>query len=233
MNAVDWVLFSVDPVIFTFHLGELSVLLVKREREPYKNMWGLPGGCVDKSVCSDLVEALRLKLKQKTGIDHLFFEQLATYGSDSMDPRGWSVTTVYLTLIHESEVDFKSLESTEPMMWMSLDEVKTLPEMAFWHRKIINEAFTRLRDKSLYTDLPVNFMPEKFTYPALKSAYEKITGIEITRQSFSRRMDSANIFEDTGEREKGKNRPSPLYRKSQRGGAYVFPGSIRGVKGEE
>jgi 8-oxo-dGTP diphosphatase len=233
MKDVDWVLFSVDPVIFTFHEGELSVLLVRRENEPYKNLWGLPGGRVDKTTCADLGEALRLKLKQKTGIDNLFFEQLGTYGSDSMDPRGWSVTTAYLALIHEEELNFASSDSTEAMMWMSLDKVGALPKLAFWHRQIIYDAFARLRDKSLYTDLPVNLMPEKFTYPALKAAYEKIIGVDITRQGFARRMDSANIFEDTGDREEGTNRPSPLYKKSRRGGAYVFPGLIKCVKHDQ
>lgn len=233
MNDVDWVFFSVDPVIFTFHKEELSVLLVKRQSDPCKGLWGLPGGRVDKKACADLAEALRLKLKQKTGINDLFFEQLGTYGSDSMDSRGWSVTTAYLALTHEDELNFDSSGNSEPMMWMSLDEVEDLPAMAFWHRKIIQDAFSRLRDKSLYTDLPVNFMPQKFTYPALKKAYEKIIGVDIARQGFARRMDSAKIFEDTGEREEGQNRPSPLYCKSRRGGAYIFPGLIKGVKNVE
>lgn len=228
IKDVDWVLFSVDPVIFTFHKGELSVLLVKRESEPYKGLWSLPGGRVDKTQCADLGEALRLKLKEKTGIDHLFFEQLGTYGSDSMDPRGWSVTTAYLALTHEDELNLT--QSTETIMWMSLNDVHGLDELAFWHKKIIQDAFSRLRDKSLYTDLPVNFMREKFTYPALKTAYEKIIGVKIARQGFAKRMDSANIFENTGEREIGNNRPSPLYKKSRRGGAYVFPGLIKGTK---
>ena len=228
IKDVDWVLFSVDPVIFTFHKSELSVLLVKREKEPYKDLWSLPGGRVDKTMCTDLGEALRLKLKEKTGIDHLFFEQLGTYGSDSMDPRGWSVTTAYLALTHEDELNLT--DSTETIMWMSLNDVQGLDELAFWHKKIIQDAFSRLRDKSLYTDLPVNFMLEKFTYPALKIAYEKIIGVKIARQGFAKRMDNANIFEDTGEREIGNNRPSPLYKKSRRGGAYVFPGLIKGVK---
>lgn len=233
MKDVDWVLFSVDPVIFTFHNAELSVLLVKREAEPYKGLWGLPGGRVDKAQCSDLAEALRLKLKQKTGIDNLFFEQLGTYGSDSMDPRGWSVTTAYLALTVEEDLKFEVSDNSQASMWMSLDKVQDLPDLAFWHRKIIMDAFNRLRDKSLYTDLPVNFMPEKFTYPALKKAYEKIIGTNISRQGFARRMDSANIFEDTGEREEGKNRPSPLYRRSKRGGSHIFPGLIKSVKNDK
>ncbi|WNO10859.1 NUDIX hydrolase [Teredinibacter sp. KSP-S5-2] len=229
MNKIDWVLYSVDPVIFTFHKGELCVLLVKRSSEPEKGLWALPGGRVDKDNCPDLDSALLAKLKRKTGIENIFFEQLSTYGSDSMDPRGWSVTTAYLALAHEGEFDINNMEGSEIIRWKPISDVGTKCEMAFWHEQIIKDAFNRLRDKSLYTDLPVNFMPETFTYPMLKEAYEKILGISITRQSFAKRMDSAGIFEDTGEREAGRNRPSPLYRKINRGGAYIFPGIIKGV----
>jgi ADP-ribose pyrophosphatase YjhB (NUDIX family) len=224
---VDWVLFSVDPVIFTFYRGELSVLLVLRSFEPFEGHWGLPGGRVDQKVCTDLDAALALKLESKTGLKQLFFEQLGTYGSADMDPRGWSVTTAYLALVNERDVSVDGILG-EDYIWapvLSLESYK----LAFWHERIIKEAYTRLRDKSLYTDLPVNFMPELFTYPMLKEAYEKILDIEISRQRFAKRMDSAEIFEDSGLKEKGRNRPSPLYRKKDRGGAYIFPGIIKGA----
>ncbi len=228
MHEFDWVLFSVDPVIFTFHKHELSVLLVKRSSPPFEGHWSLPGGRVDKALSQNLEEALLLKLESKTGIRRLFFEQLATYGAQAMDPRGWSVTTAYLALVHEDELDLAALDTSEQMRWWSLEQLKESP-LAFWHEQIITDALQRLRDKSLYTDLPVNFMPERFTYPMLKEAYEKILGVSISRQTFATRMTSANIFEDTGERETGRNRPSPLYRKIKRGGAHVFPGIIKGV----
>lgn len=224
---VDWVLYSVDPVIFTFFRSELCVLLIKRASQPYQGLWSLPGGRVDQTACANLEQALLTKLKRKTGIDNIFFEQLATYGGSGMDPRGWSVATAYLALVHESELDINRLETDEQIRWWRLSEIGGDRPLAFWHEKMIRDAFVRLRDKSLYTDLPVNFMPEKFTYPMLKQAFEKILGTSISRQSFARRMDAAGIFEDTGERETGRNRPSPIYRRIQRGGAYVFPGIIK------
>ncbi len=229
MSDYDWVLYSVDPVIFTLLERELHVLLVQRDYEPEKGLWALPGGRVDKPKCSNLDEALLATLKRKTNIENIFFEQLSTYGSDSMDERGWSATTAYLALVHHSEFNIATLESRETMQWVPLANIGRFHKMAFWHRRIIEDAFSRLRDKSLYTDLPVNFMPEKFTYPMLRAAYEKILGISIKRQGFARRMDAANIFEDTGEREEASNRPSPFYRKVNRGGAHIFPGIIKGV----
>lgn len=228
MNKFDWVLFSVDPVIFTFHQNELCVLLVRREFEPFKGCWGLPGGRVDKDNCENLAEALQQKLEQKTGLKNVFFEQLATYGAADMDPRGWSVTTAYLALVHEPDLTFTHPQTNSEVKWVPVEQVKAVDDLAFWHRRIILDAFERLRDKSRYTDLPVNFMPEIFTYPMLRVAYEKILGMQITRQSFARRMDSAGIFEDTGLREEGSNRPSPLYRRIDRGGSHIFPGLIKG-----
>ncbi len=227
IKAVDWVLYSVDPVIFTFYQQTLSVLLVYRRHGPFKGYWGLPGGRVDKKHANDLDTALALKLKAKTGLEQLFFEQLATYGSADMDPRGWSVTTAYLALVHEGDVCVEGIEGVD-YCWVPIADIKKM-KLAFWHEKIIQDAFTRLRDKSLYTDLPVNFMPEQFTYPMLREAYEKILDMTLSRQSFAKRMDSANIFEDTGHKEIGRNRPSPLYRKKDRGGAYIFPGIIKGA----
>lgn len=228
MKSVDWVLFSVDPVIFIFDNNELSVLLVQRSQEPFKDLWSLPGGRVDKENCINLTAALKEKLEYKTGIRKLFFEQLKTYGANDMDPRGWSVTTAYLALTHKDEISFTKNKYSKLMRWVPLTEIQHAPKMAFWHKRIILDAFTRLKDKSLYTDLPVNFMPRKFTYPELKNVYEKILGIRISRQAFARRMDSANIFEDTGERQEGRSRPSPLYKKNKRGGAHVFAGLLKG-----
>lgn len=229
VRDLDRVYFRVDPVILTFHRAQLSVLLVKRASAPYEGLWGLPGGRVDKLKCADLNAALLLKLKQKTGIDSVFFEQLATYGGDRMDPRGWSVTTAYLALVHASEIDMETVHGDEFCCWKPLTAVGRECEMAFWHQRIICDAYKRLRDKSLYTDLPVNFMPEQFTYPMLRRAYEAVLGISISRQAFAKRMDAAGIFVPTGAMDTGRSRPSPLYRRVERGGAYVFPGIIKGV----
>ncbi len=227
IKKIDWVLFSVDPVIFTYRKEQLSVLLIRRTIEPFKGSWGLPGGRVDQDKAKDLEEALALKLANKTGLKEIFFEQLGTYGSDEMDPRGWSVTTAYLALVNQSEVAVNGEEGND-YLWAPVKKIDDF-ELAFWHSKIIKDAFTRLRDKSLYTDLPVNLMPELFTYPMLKDVYEQILDIKISRQRFAKRMDSAEIFEDSGLKEIGRNRPSPLYRKKDRGGAHIFPGVIKGA----
>jgi 8-oxo-dGTP diphosphatase len=228
VNQIDIVLFSVDPVIFTLINGRLHILAVKRTAEPFINQWGLPGGRVDKS-CKNIDEALALKLKEKTGLSNIYFEQMQTYGSIDMDPRGWSVTTAYIALVNAQDIDF-SLKSSQPNppVWLLLDDViNDHIKMAFWHRQIIFDAVQRLKNKSLYTDLPVNLMPKTFTYATLRAAYEEILGFPITRQSFAKRIEDANILVDTGKKERGSNRPSTLYRKKAQGGSHYFPRELR------
>lgn len=224
-NVIDYVLFSVDPVILTIREGELSVLVVRRNSAPFKGAWGLPGGRVDKHECSDLDQALAQKLREKTGIENMFFEQVQTYGSIDMDPRGWSVTTSYLALADSDSLEF---EDNDRQKWLEVKSVGKECKLAFWHDQIVLDAVNRLKSKSLYTDLPVNLMPNKFTYQMLRSAFETVLGFKIARQGFTKRMDDAAIFSDTGERERGSNRPAPLFRKKRRGGAHVFPRQLKG-----
>ena len=228
MKSIDYVLYSIDPVILSIVAGELSVLVVKRKAEPFKGQWGLPGGRVDQKACLDLDGALQKKLAEKTGIKNVFFEQVQTYGSSEMDPRGWSVTTSYLALLDSEDPALVVTKSDDKQKWVPVSTIGKSESLAFWHNQIVLDAVARLRSKSLYTDLPVNLMPEIFTYQMLRNAYEVVLGISLSRQAFTRRMEDAGIFEDTGDRERGSNRPAPLYRKKERGGAFVFPRQLKG-----
>lgn len=227
-NHIDYVLFSMDPVIFSIKDETLHVLVVKRNHEPFSGKWSLPGGRADKDACSDLARAFALKLEEKTGIKDMFFEQIQTYGGSEMDPRGWSVTTSYLALTPIEAIDLNASPDGTEMKWVSLESIGKENDLAFWHNQIVKDAHLRLRSKSFYTDLPVNLMRKKFTYAQLRHAYEVILGVNITRQSFTRRMDDSGIFEQTGEKETGSNRPSPYYRKKNQGGFYSFPRMIKG-----
>ncbi len=52
-------LLTVDAVLFTFHAGQLLVLLVERAKQPAKGQWGLPGGFVALAEDVDLAATVR------------------------------------------------------------------------------------------------------------------------------------------------------------------------------
>src|SRR5262245_14685094 len=86
---------TVDVVIFSVREESFRVLLVQRPSgadEPFPGLWGLPGGFVDVDKDADLTECAMRKLREKTGVEATYIEQLGSWGGKSRDPRGWSAT---------------------------------------------------------------------------------------------------------------------------------------------
>lgn len=82
-----------------------SVLLVKRDTYPFKDMWCLPGGFLD--VGLTLEENARQILKRETNISGIFLEQLYTFGAVNRDPRMRIVSTAYMALIDKEMLSEK------------------------------------------------------------------------------------------------------------------------------
>lgn len=79
-----------------------SILLIKRDMYPFKNMWCLPGGFVD--VKEDLEEAPLRILKRETNLKDIYLEQLYTFGDVNRDPRMRVISTSYMALIDKNDL---------------------------------------------------------------------------------------------------------------------------------
>lgn len=211
IHDYDIPLVSVDLGIFTLHEDRLKVLLVERSDHPEKGKWALPGGFVNTAQDKELANTALRKLKEKTGVETPYLEQLETIGSASRDPRGWSVTVIYFAMI--PYVDLPSQHSSgENARWIEIDDAmhRTL---AFDHNSLLEKAVERIRNKVLYTLIPAHLIPTPFTLTALQHAYEVILGREVEKKAFRRRMENADVLEPTGDIELGvPGRPAALYR---------------------
>ena len=69
---------TVDTVILTIKNNALQALLIRRDREPFKDKWAIPGGYVRMS--ENLEQAAVRILKEKTDVDNVYLEQLFTFG---------------------------------------------------------------------------------------------------------------------------------------------------------
>ena len=82
---------------------KMSILLIKRDDYPFKDKWCLPGGFI--YIDEDLEDAPKRVLKNETGLDNIYLEQLYTFGAPNRDPRMRIVTSAYLSLIDKDRID--------------------------------------------------------------------------------------------------------------------------------
>ena len=203
-------LLTIDNVLFTVHDGTLKVLMVKRSIEPYSGLWALPGGIVDPATDSSTEDTALRKLREKAGVRPNYLEQLEVFSGHDRDPRGFTVTIVYYALIgyQQAEVHINTVDDAE---WISLPQIDQL-NLAFDHHKIINVALERLRQKTLYSMVPVFCLPTLFTISDLKQVIETIIEKPIQRKSLMRRVEASGMFEEVDEKAAAGKRMAQLYK---------------------
>lgn len=220
-------LVTVDVVIFTVMADQLRVLLVRRpegDGEPFPARWALPGGFVDVDRDTSLLACAERKLRDKTGVAAPYLEQLGSWGDARRDPRGWSTTHAYFSLIPEPEaVDDNATTITE---WLPCDQAARR-RLAFDHNTILGAAIERLRSKVEYTSLPAFLLPEPFTLPQLQRVYEVVLGRPLDKSAFRKRMLDADYLEEAGMVTGDHGRAAMGYRLRGRDHPTVFPRSFK------
>ena len=84
---------------------KFSLLLVKRDTYPYKDMWCLPGGFV--KIDEDLDKAANRVLYNETNIKDIYLEQLYTFSNPKRDPRMRVISSSYIALVDKRRLDGK------------------------------------------------------------------------------------------------------------------------------
>ena len=219
---------AVDNVILTLLDDELHVLLVKREHHPAKEAWSLVGGFIDIDLDQDLEATARRKLQEKTGVKTPYLEQVYTVGTKGRDPRGWSLTAVYLALVPHHKVNLEAGPGAIDIKWEKIKGSGVGKKLAFDHSSILKECLIRLRSKAVYTSLPVHLMPPEFTLSELQSVYELVLDSKMDHKSFRRRMLGADILQETGKEKKTARRPAMLYKLKNSKSTFFFTRNIKG-----
>src|SRR3954463_12047437 len=119
------------------------VLLIQRKADPFAGKWALPGGFVDEN--EPLIDAARRELKEETGVEQADLEQLHTFGDPGRDPRGWTVSVVYLALVSPDQLSATAGDDAAEAGWFPLAEP---PPLAFDHADILARVRHRLADRA-------------------------------------------------------------------------------------
>mgnify|MGYP000886516354 CR=1 FL=1 len=205
---------TVDVALLTIYDDALAVLLHRRPIPPDQGAWSLPGVIVQAD--ETLEQAAARALRDKTGLDGVYLEQLYTFGDPDRHPRGRVITTTYYALIPAERLT--SALAALPPDDLTIAPVADLPPLAFDHARIVNTAAERLRGKVGYTPVGYELLPATFTLRELRSVHEAIVAHPLNKDSFRRRLLEHAEVEPTGEWEAGTAyRPAQLYRRADTG----------------
>jgi 8-oxo-dGTP diphosphatase len=203
---VTKLLVTVDIVLFTIRDRKLHLLLIKRLAKPFENRYALPGGFVHDDESLDAA-AIR-ELREETGVDRVYLEQLYTFGDPKRDPRGRVITVAYYALVPHNQ----SLQAGTDAADAAWFPVTDLPPLAFDHRKIVEYAHQRIRNKLDYTNVGFELLPDKFTLTELQLVHEAILGENLDKRNFRRKITQKGIVKPTKEWQQTGRKPAQLYR---------------------
>lgn len=106
----------------------LQVLLIKRDDYPYKGKWSVPGGFV--KMDENLEEGALRKLKEKTGIENVYLEQLYTFGEVDRDPRTRIISIGNLALISKDSIIYSENAENKETKWFWVDKILEKKEVS-------------------------------------------------------------------------------------------------------
>ncbi len=217
---------SVDCVIFGFDLSQLYVLLIDSgNTEDYKqSRMAVPGDLIYDT--ENLDEAARRVLKELTGIENIYLEQIGAFGdpdrigkkesdrkwleSIRAQPEARVITVAYYSLVKMPNFNPKASSFAKSAGWTAISEVN---ELAFDHYEILESALEQLKRKIKIQPIGFNLLPEKFTLSQLHKLYECILGKDLDKRNFRRKILNLNILTDLEEKQIGvPHKPSQLFK---------------------
>lgn len=203
---------AVDAVVFGYKEKTLQVLLIKRNIEPFKDSWALPGGLVLEN--ESLEEAVERELKEETNATVDYLEQLYSFGKPGRDPRNRVVSVTYFGLVKPEHHTIKADTDASDVAWFDINE---LPELAFDHATILDMAKKRLQNKLTYEPIGFDLLADKFLFSDLEKLYMTILDKQIDRRNFRKKILSFGILEELAEKvSEGRGRPANLFKFNQK-----------------
>jgi len=194
-------------IIFGFDGVDMKLLLIQRGLEPEKGKWSLLGGFVQPK--EGLEKAAARIVKQLTGLEDVYMEQLQVFGDPDRDPVERTISIAWFALvdIHQYEQQLSAHYHPE---WVS---VKKIPPLIFDHRKMVDLAKKRLQYKAALHPLLFELLPEKFTIPQLFSLYQAVFDIRLDKRNFNRKLLAAKLLIKQKHKEKAQSKRGAFYYK--------------------
>ncbi len=199
---------TVDNLIFSVHEGKLKILLVKYSERLGAEQCGLVGHWIKKD--ESLEQAASRVVKEITGSDNLYLDQLGAFGNVQRYPLSRIITIAYYSLVRYDETLSALSNQTTQVQWFNIHE---LPELVFDHKEIIEAGIEHLKYKVRHEPVGFNLLAEKFTLLELQEIYESILNKKLDKPNFRRKILKMNLLIDCKEKQQNvAHRAARLYR---------------------
>ncbi len=120
--TVDLIVFGISKYqsknIRELSKKKLSVILLNREKEPFKNHYCLPGGYVKDNETAE--EAAQRVLKKETGLDSILLTMVNINDDIDRDPRNRTISVSYIALI---DIDKITQKLSDNASWFNVDYI--------------------------------------------------------------------------------------------------------------
>ena len=121
---------AADALIELVNLPGKPIVLIERLNEPHG--WAIPGGFVDVGECVE--HAAVREAKEETCLDVDLVTMLGLYSNPKRDPRGHTVTAIYVA---QSTGTPKAADDAKSVGVFSLDELPA--SLAFDHQMVLED----------------------------------------------------------------------------------------------
>jgi len=121
---------------------ENNILLVKRNIEPFKDLWSLPGGFIEQNETVE--EALTREIEEETGLKVKPTKLIGVYSNPNRSPVKHVVTICY-----ECEIVSGELKAGGENIEARFFPPDTIPQLAFDHKTIVEDYLKMLKQKEV------------------------------------------------------------------------------------
>lgn len=211
---------SIDCVLFGFDNGELKILLIERNEEPFKDWWALPGNLIGES--ESVEQSASRILHELTGLSDIYMEQYYTFGEVNRHPQGRVITVAYYAMLRlGGDKALKPLTTyAKRAQWVN---VKELPKLGFDHQHIFDKGLEKIKRRIKHLPIAFELLPEKFTLTQVQNVYELILGKKLDKRNFRKKILSFGVLKELDEKQKGVSfRAATLYKFDKRKYAKLF-----------
>jgi 8-oxo-dGTP diphosphatase len=201
------VLVAVDCIVFGFDGQDLKLLLIKRAFDPEKNKWSLMGGFLRANETLD--QAANRVLKELTGLENVYLEQLHAFSDVARDPQERTISVAYFALIDIHQYE-QQLSDDFHADWVPLSKK---PRLIFDHDDMVRRAQKQLRYKASLHPILFELLPQRFTIPHLQNMYEGVYDTNFDSRNFTRKLLSTGLLLRQSAKDKSSSKKGAFYYK--------------------